>query len=114
MNSNGQQLYGTIQMHNSQNSRQTAKHDGAVADITNEMTSKPFGIVPNRPYKQTEVAQILNISEGILERWRSISAGKRNPGPAFVKLGRSVSYLGSDILAWIEANRVASDMTNSA
>ena len=68
----------------------------------------PFNINPRKPYKQAEVATILDLSEGRLEHWRSTKSGSKNPGPAFVRLGRSVTYLGLDLIAWVEKNRVPS------
>lgn len=48
---------------------------------------------------EKEAAQILDTSPGTLSVWRS--TGRYNL--PFVKVGRSVRYRRSDLLAWIEA-----------
>lgn len=51
-----------------------------------------------------DAANILNINPGTLKVWRSI---KRYAVP-FVKVGRSVRYRRSDLIAWIESRTVRS------
>jgi hypothetical protein len=68
----------------------------------------PFNINPNQSYKQSEVAQLLDLSIGRLEHWRSTKSGPTNPGPAFVRIGRAISYLGSDLLKFVDQSRVSS------
>lgn len=48
---------------------------------------------------QPEIAQVLRKSEPWLERARSYGGG-----PKFLKLGRSVRYRKSDVLAWINSH----------
>jgi predicted DNA-binding transcriptional regulator AlpA len=57
----------------------------------------------NQLYDQTEVAKALGKSEAWAERSRWDGSG-----PAFIKVGRSVRYRGSDLLAWIESRVCAS------
>lgn len=51
-------------------------------------------------FPQTSVALLLNVSERTLERWRV-----EGSGPAYLKAGRRVLYLQSDIEEWLEASR---------
>lgn len=44
-----------------------------------------------------EVAKLLNISERTLEDWRL-----RGGGPRYIKVGRLVRYLYTDVVAFIE------------
>lgn len=50
-----------------------------------------------------EVAEFLGLSPATLETWRTL--GK---GPAFVKPGRRIFYLRSDVVAYLESRRVRS------
>lgn len=45
----------------------------------------------------SETAQLLGIKSNTLEIWRLKGAG-----PVFRKIGRSVRYLESDVLAWLD------------
>ena len=46
----------------------------------------------------SETAQLLGIKGNTLEIWRL-----KGSGPVFRKIGRSVRYLESDVLAWLDA-----------
>jgi hypothetical protein len=48
-----------------------------------------------------EAAKIIKRSPQTLNNWRS-----QGRGPAFSKLGRSVVYANTDLLAWVAANKV--------
>jgi predicted DNA-binding transcriptional regulator AlpA len=48
-----------------------------------------------------EAAQVLGFSVSTLQNWRS-----SRRGPAYLKCGRSVRYLLSDLISWIEKGRV--------
>jgi len=50
---------------------------------------------------QQDVALMLGIGERRLSEWRG-----EKIGPDYVKLGKSIYYRRSDVLAWIEANVV--------
>lgn len=53
--------------------------------------------------RDEQVAKLLDIAEPTLRAWRS-----RKQGPAFIRIGPgSVRYLRTDVLAFINANRVA-------
>ncbi len=49
-----------------------------------------------------EAAEFLGVSAGSLAVWRCLS---RYPLP-YVKIGRNVRYLESDLLAWMESRKV--------
>ena len=53
---------------------------------------------------QEQAAEILGVSPGTLEVWRS---AKRYPGLIYVKVGRLVRYRRSDLLAWLESRTVS-------
>ena len=52
---------------------------------------------------QKAAADLLNVSERTLERWRV-----EGSGPPFMKAGRRVLYRESDIEAWLNASKVTS------
>jgi len=49
---------------------------------------------------ETAAAELLGLSVATLRAWRH-----RKQGPAFVKFGRSVRYLSSDLQAFIQRSR---------
>ena len=53
--------------------------------------------------REGQAADLLNLSTRTLQAWRN-----REIGPRFVKAGRTIRYKRSDLLAWIEANTIAS------
>ena len=60
---------------------------------------------PDRLLKTAEAAELLNVSVAFLERQRWLRAGPphiRVSGPT----GRAVRYRRSDLLGWIEGNRI--------
>lgn len=67
---------------------------------------------PSRGYSPAEISEMLDIKIQKLERWRMV--GRRNDGPAFTKLGRSVIYRGCDVIDWLEANTVPSATVSDA
>jgi predicted DNA-binding transcriptional regulator AlpA len=55
---------------------------------------------------EKDTARYVGMSVSFLRRARCEGApGGRTPGPPFVKLGRSVRYLVSDLDAWLQAHR---------
>jgi excisionase family DNA binding protein len=46
---------------------------------------------------QAELAQLLNVSERTLERWRM-----EGVGPAYIKAGRRVLYRRQDVECWLD------------
>jgi hypothetical protein len=54
----------------------------------------------NRTYVLGDKELELIGSREKLAQWRH-----RSTGPAWIKLGRKVAYIGSDLNAWIAANR---------
>jgi predicted DNA-binding transcriptional regulator AlpA len=48
-----------------------------------------------------QAAALCGMREGALVDWRS-----RRRGPRYIKVGASVRYRRSDVLAWLEANTV--------
>lgn len=49
-------------------------------------------------FDNTETAEMLGVRPNTLENWRL-----KGKGPVFRKIGRSVRYLESDVLAWLDA-----------
>ena len=49
---------------------------------------------------QKRLADLIDVSERTLERWRV-----EGSGPAFVKAGRKVLYLPDDVNDWLAASR---------
>ncbi len=62
---------------------------------------------PRKTLTEKEAAQYIGMSVPFLRQSR-MTAGHstRTPGPSYVKAGRSVRYLISDLDAWLEENRV--------
>ncbi|MHB1516499.1 MAG: helix-turn-helix transcriptional regulator [Acidiferrobacteraceae bacterium] len=67
------------------------------------------GITADGLYTQTELAPILRKSAGWFERARW--AGE---GPSYIKIGRSVVYRGSAVIAWLESRSTASTSDRGA
>ncbi|WP_414695006.1 helix-turn-helix transcriptional regulator [Phenylobacterium sp.] len=65
------------------------------------------GAQPDRLLRTPEAAELLNVSVAFLERQRWLRAG-----PPHVRVsgasGRAVRYRRSDLLSWMEANRIDS------
>lgn len=51
-----------------------------------------------RAVSETELARRVSVSTAVLRKWR-----REGKGPRFLKLGRLVRYLVSDVDAWLEA-----------
>lgn len=63
-----------------------------------------LGIDPDKLYSTSEMADITGMSAAAYEAWRL----RADPaGPPFVRLGRAVRYVGSDVIAWLSNNRVS-------
>ena len=59
--------------------------------------------------KETQLAELLNLSERTLQGWRL-----KGEGPAFEKFGRSVRYATDTVEAWIAAQQRASTSASTA
>jgi len=53
---------------------------------------------------ETELARRADVSVAALRKWRRLGIG-----PRFLRLGRLVRYLDSDIRQWLESNAVDGD-----
>jgi predicted DNA-binding transcriptional regulator AlpA len=51
-----------------------------------------------RAVSETELARRIDVSTAVLRKWR-----REGNGPRFLKLGRLVRYLVSDVDAWLDA-----------
>ncbi len=61
----------------------------------------------NKIMNEKEAAQYIGLSLSYLQHDRCYGElEKRKPGPAYLKLGRSVRYLQKDLDAWLEKSRV--------
>jgi excisionase family DNA binding protein len=56
---------------------------------------------------QNRLAELIDVSERTLERWRLDGSG-----PAYMKAGRRVLYRPSDVDAWLTASRRTSTSDN--
>lgn len=56
-----------------------------------------------RMVSQTEVAELLGVTERCVEGWRV-----RGGGPRYVRVGRLVRYRVSDVSSWLDARTRAS------
>lgn len=64
--------------------------------------SLPAAIDPSRYYRSNAPElDALGASASTRAKWRCM-----NVGPAYIKSGKAVLYLGSDLLSWLESNRV--------
>ena len=54
--------------------------------------------IENKLMRQSEVAELIGMSEAWLEQCRF-----RKTGISFIKVGRSVRYRYEDVMAWLEA-----------
>ena len=70
------------------NPRATTTERGQMSDTTRALTER-------------EVAERLGLSVGTLRAWRH-----RGKGPRFLRLGRSVRYLPSDVADFVRASAV--------
>jgi predicted DNA-binding transcriptional regulator AlpA len=62
---------------------------------------------PDHLLMEVHAAEFLKLSPRTLQAWRA--AGH---GPAFVRVGRSIRYRHSDLVAWIESNIVRQPSAN--
>lgn len=51
---------------------------------------------------EKQLAKLINVSVGLLRKWR-----REKAGPRWLKLGRVVRYLAKDVEAWLEARAVS-------
>lgn len=65
-------------------------------------------IDPDTLLPEIWAADLLGLSSRTLQAWRA-----QNDGPAFVRAGRAIRYRRRDLIAWIEANTVASSNARS-
>ena len=49
-----------------------------------------------------QVAEVCLTTDAMVNRWRC-----ENRGPKFLRLGRSIRYRKSDVMAWLDAHTVA-------
>ena len=68
-----------------------------------EVERKPdfLNTTDNQLYSEKQAAEILACSVAVLRKWRLL--GK---GPAYVKIGRLVRYRHTDLMAYLDANRI--------
>jgi hypothetical protein len=67
------------------------------------------GEAPDGLLTEVGAADLLSLSVRTLQAWRA-----RAFGPAFVRAGRAVRYRRRDLLAWMDANTVASTVGRNA
>ena len=67
------------------------------------------GEAPDGLLTEVAAADLLSLSVRTLRAWRA-----RAFGPAFVRAGRAVRYRRRDLLAWMDANTVASTVGRNA
>ena len=58
-------------------------------------------------FTEKQAARYIGMSKYFLQRDRCCGVtGRRTPGPAFIKMGRSVRYLKDDLDQWINQHRI--------
>ncbi|KAF0218569.1 MAG: hypothetical protein FD174_2869 [Geobacteraceae bacterium] len=57
-----------------------------------------MAVVQDKLLKQAEVKELLQVSDATLETWRH-----KGQGPRFCKVGKSVRYRLSDVMAYIDS-----------
>ena len=78
------------------NPRATTTERGQISDTTRALTER-------------EVAELLGLSVATLRAWRH-----RGKGPRFLRLGRSVRYLPSDVADFVRASAVDTTSVSSS
>jgi excisionase family DNA binding protein len=78
------------------NPRPTTTEHGQMSDTTRALTER-------------EVAELLGLSVATLRAWRH-----RGTGPRFLRLGRSVRYLPSDLADFVRASAVDTTSVSSS
>ena len=56
---------------------------------------------PAKLYRTDDPALRVLASAGVMAQWRHF-----NQGPAYIKTGRRILYKGSDLNAWLDAQRI--------
>ena len=69
--------------------------------MAKQISMRNHRIDPERHYTEKEAATLIYQADVTLRTWRC-----EKKGPAYYKLGRAVTYLGADLIAWREAQRV--------
>lgn len=64
---------------------------------------------PNTVYADSDKELDLIANKQKRAQWRH-----RRVGPSFIKMGRKIGYLGEDLNAWMNANRVEIPLSASA
>lgn len=61
-----------------------------------------------RALNEKEASLYIGMSLGYLRQDRvNGPRGKRTPGPAFVKIGRTIRYLKEDLDTWLDTHRIS-------
>lgn len=61
-------------------------------------------------FNEKEAACYIGMSVSYLQHTRSDgSVGDRTPGPIYIKVGRTIRYLKSDLDEWLIGNRVTQE-----
>ena len=68
--------------------------------IEESATTQLLGPTPNEPLTEAVAAARLGLKVATLRAWRH-----QGRGPAFVRLGRAIRYLSSDVDQFLTANR---------
>jgi len=68
--------------------------------IQESLTTEFLGPSANEPLTETVAAARLGLKVATLRAWRH-----QGRGPAFVRLGRAIRYLSSDVDRFLSANR---------
>lgn len=58
---------------------------------------------------EVQAAKLLNVSIRTLQAWRC-----RGMGPAFIRVGRAIRYRHSDLISWLQSNRVTPSVPTPA
>lgn len=84
---------------------QAVKHSRGDARLAAELTA---GFVAQASLNDDQAAEFLNVSKGLLRKFRMLGTG-----PMYFKIGRSklamVRYRMADLLTWQDTHRVVTD-----
>ena len=84
----------------------TLQEEGA-ATSPEEVSPLPLRDAPDVMSPETLSRVLDNIAVATLAEWRTGKNQEARRGPVFHKLGGSIRYLKSDVVAWLDSKRVA-------
>jgi hypothetical protein len=59
----------------------------------------------NSPLPEDDAAEFIGMSVGYLRQSRMRGATKCTDAPPYIRIGKAIRYLPSDLIAWLESRR---------